>query len=99
MPEVFDCEDNAYASNTRTILRKIMENSGSELEPWLGFEQEYTLLAYLADQITAFLRLKDPGCGVSSTRVCGRSSAQEYTKVYIDARLMIFGINTKVMLG
>ncbi len=103
MCEVFDCEGNAHASDTRAILRKIMKNGGNELEPWLGFEQEYTLFKDSRPfgwPDNGFPPPQGPFyCGVGSTRVCGRSFVEEHTKACIDAGLMICGINAEVMLG
>src|SRR5215470_685428 len=42
--EVFNADGSAHATNTRAGLRLIMDAGGAQAEPWIGFEQEYTLL-------------------------------------------------------
>ena len=41
--EVMNPDVSVHESNKRAILRKIMENGGKAQEPWMGFEQEYTM--------------------------------------------------------
>lgn len=101
--EVMNPDGTAHSSNTRATLRQIMENGGAEHEPWIGFEQEYTLF-----QGTKPLGWPDRGypapqgpfyCGVGADEVFGRNFIEEHTQACIDADLMLFGTNAEVMPG
>ena len=41
--EVRNADGSAHHSNQRSKLRESIDNASSELDPWVGFEQEYTL--------------------------------------------------------
>ena len=41
--EVEDANGRPHDSNQRAKFRAVLEAGGSALDPWLGFEQEYTL--------------------------------------------------------
>lgn len=102
--EVFNQDgETPHPSNKRAWLREIMENGGAEHEPWIGFEQEYTLF----DGLTP-LGWPDHGypapqgpfyCGVGADEAFGRNMIEEHTKACLTAGLMIFGINAEVMPG
>jgi glutamine synthetase len=92
-----------HSSNTRARLRQIMANGAAELEPWLGFEQEYTLFngpqplgwperGYPAPQGPFY-------CGVGADEVFGRHLVEQHAQACLDADLMIFGTNAEVMPG
>ena len=40
-------DGTVHESNKRAILRKVMEDGGETQEPWMGFEQEYTMFKKL----------------------------------------------------
>ena len=43
MCEVYSPDDKPHPSNTRAKLRDAIENATDCVDPWIGFEQEYTL--------------------------------------------------------
>lgn len=101
--EVMSSDGKPHPSNKRAKLRTLMEKFGDEHEPWLGFEQEYTLFrgqqplgwpdrGYPAPQGPFY-------CGVGADEVFGRHLVEEHTAACIDAGLMIYGTNAEVMPG
>lgn len=100
--EVLNPDSTPHVSNKRAVLRKIMESAKSQ-EPWIGFEQEYTLF-----RGTQPLGWPDRGypapqgpfyCGVGADEVFGRDMVEEHTQACINANLMIYGTNAEVMPG
>lgn len=100
--EVYDTNGTPHSTNKRAQLRKILEQY-KEHEPWIGFEQEYTLFkgshplgwpdrGYPAAQGPFY-------CGVGADEVFGRPLIEEHTQACIKAGLMIFGTNAEVMPG
>ncbi len=101
--EVFNADHTPHSTNKRAWLRQIMQNGGAEHEPWVGYEQEYTLL-----QGTTPLGWPEHGfpapqgpfyCGVGADKAFGRGLIEEHTQACLDAGLMIFGANAEVMPG
>ena len=45
MCEVFNPDGTPHSTNGRARLRAALANGGAEQDPWIGFEQEYTLFA------------------------------------------------------
>ena len=101
--EVFLPNGKPHPSNTRAKLRNILSQVGNEVEPWFGFEQEYTLFqgstplgwpsnGYPAPQGPFY-------CGVGADEVYGRELITEHTEACIASDLMIFGTNAEVMPG
>lgn len=92
-----------HPSNTRAKLRKLMKKYGKKFEPWVGFEQEYTLFkgsrplgwpegGYPAPQGPFY-------CGIGADEVYGRDLVEDHTQACIEAGLMIAGTNAEVMPG
>lgn len=103
MCEVFTPDGTPHATNHRAKLRTIMDNGGKDHDPWIGFEQEYTLMkgrtplgwpdgGYPAPQGPFY-------CGVGADEVFGRELVDEHTQACLDAGLMLFGTNAEVMPG
>lgn len=101
--EVMQPNGEPHPSNKRAKLRDLLDNGGKEHEPWIGFEQEYTLF-----RGTTPLGWPDRGypapqgpfyCGVGADEVFGRKLVEEHTQACIDAGLMMFGVNAEVMPG
>lgn len=101
--EVLHADGTPHPTNKRAQLRQLMKEVGAEYEPWIGFEQEYTLF-----QGVQPLGWPDRGypapqgpfyCGVGADEVFGRELVEEHTQACIDANLMIFGTNAEVMPG
>ncbi len=101
--EVYDVDGTPHESNTRALLRKVLEAGGYEQDPWLGFEQEYTLFNGrnpLGWPENGYPRPQGPFyCGVGSDRVHGRELVEEHMSACIDAGLIIYGVNAEVMPG
>lgn len=101
MCEVFDADDKPHATNGRSILRKIKEQVEAEYEPWIGFEQEYTLLSGrtpLGWPANGYPEPQGPFyCGVGTDKVYGREISEEHARLCVEAGLTIFGTNAEVM--
>jgi len=100
--EVNDADKKVHASNIRARMRKMLDCLGEAVDPWLGFEQEYTLFRDVRS-------LEVPGngvpgsqgsyyCGVGSENVYGRKLAEAHARTCIDAGILIYGMNA-VMPG
>ncbi len=101
--EVLNPDGSPHISNKRTRLVQLMEHGGNVYQPWLGFEQEYTLFrgqqplgwpdrGYPAPQGPFY-------CGVGADEVFGRHLVEEHAQACIDAGLMLYGTNAEVMPG
>ena len=101
--EVFITDERPHPTNTRAKLRHLIQQCQKEQDPWIGFEQEYTLFkkrtplgwpegGYPAPQGPFY-------CGVGADEVFGRDLAQDHTDACIDAGIMLFGTNAEVMPG
>lgn len=101
--EVLNADYTPHATNKRARLREVMENGGYEQDPWIGFEQEYTL--FKGTQPLGWPERGYPApqgpfyCGVGADEVFGRRMIEKHTQACIDANLMIFGTNAEVMPG
>ena len=99
--EVFAEDGTPHDSNARAKLRTVLNTGGSSAEPWIGFEQEYTLLQAerpLGWPETGYPRPQGPYyCGVGPEQVYGRELVENHLKACIDAGLYIYGINAEVM--
>jgi glutamine synthetase len=101
--EVLNPDGTPHPTNKRARLRKIMERGGADHDPWVGFEQEYTLF-----QGARPLGWPDGGypapqgpfyCGVGADEAFGRPLVEDHTRACIEAGIMIFGVNAEVMPG
>ena len=92
-----------HPSNHRAQLVRLMNSGAADLEPWMGFEQEYTLFhgskplgwpegGYPAPQGPFY-------CGIGADEAFGRPLVESHTQACIDAGLLIFGTNAEVMPG
>jgi len=101
--EVMNTDGTPHESNKRAKLIQLMSNGGKAHDPWIGFEQEYTLFngvqplgwperGYPAPQGPFY-------CGIGADEVFGRNLAEEHAQACIDAELMLFGTNAEVMPG
>lgn len=102
--EVFNPDGiTPHSTNKRAILRKLMENGAAEFDPWIGFEQEYTL--FRGTQPLGWPERGYPApqgpfyCGVGADEVFGRHLIEKHTKACLDAGIMIHGVNAEVMPG
>ncbi|PIZ04057.1 MAG: glutamine synthetase [Gammaproteobacteria bacterium CG_4_10_14_0_8_um_filter_38_16] len=100
--EVFNPDYTPHHTNKRAQLRAVMEKA-NQLEPWIGFEQEYTL--FKGNQPLGWPDRGYPApqgpfyCGVGADEVFGRELVEAHAQLCIDANLMIYGTNAEVMPG
>lgn len=103
MCEVFNADESVHESNSRAQLRSVLKAGGQAHNPWIGFEQEYTLFernlplgwpehGYPAPQGPYY-------CGVGTEQIFGREIAEDHGKLCVDAGLLFYGINAEVMPG
>lgn len=101
MCEVFHIDGTPVPSNTRALLRKQLANCEADLDPWIGFEQEYTFFQNgkpLGWPQVGLPEAQGPYyCGVGTGRVFGRQIVEEHMALCLEAGLMFFGINAEVM--
>lgn len=112
--EVLDSEGNPHDTNSRSTLRDTLKTKVSDdflniteiknLEPWFGFEQEYTLykgsqpLGFPTDR--RFPAAQGPYyCGVGSDEVAGRNIVEKHLVSCLEIGLSIQGVNAEVMPG
>lgn len=103
MTEVLNADNTPHVTNHRAGLARVMNVAAHGQDPWIGFEQEYTL--FRADRPLGWPENGYPApqgpfyCGVGSNRVFGRALVEAHGKACIAAGLMIYGINAEVMPG
>jgi len=101
--EVQNADGGAHASNRRATLRAVMAKIEVGTDPWVGFEQEYTL--YRDGRPLGFPSNGFPGpqgpyyCGAGVDRAFGRDIVEAHAKACVDAGLRIYGLNAEVMPG
>ena len=102
--EVLNGDGTPHESNTRSKLRKVLEDGAEDHEAWFGFEQEYTLyegrrpLGWPTDGVPS--RPQGPYyCGIGADEVAGRPLVEAHLKACLDAGIKIYGVNAEVMLG
>ncbi len=101
--EVLNPDGTPHETNKRRELEALMKKQGSQHEPWIGFEQEYTLykgrkplgwpdFGYPAPQGPFY-------CSVGAEVAFGRDLAEEHLNKCMEANLMVYGLNAEVMPG
>ncbi len=101
--EVLNPDGTPHSSNKRATLVKLMEQGGKEQDPWIGFEQEYTL--FQGQQPLGWPERGYPApqgpfyCGVGADEVFGRNLVDEHAQACLAAGLMLYGTNAEVMPG
>lgn len=100
--EVLDPDGTPHATNTRAHLRQALQTANGA-EPWIGFEQEYTLFANgtpLGWPVNGYPEPQGPFyCGVGADRMFGRTLVESHVAACIDAGVMLYGVNAEVMPG
>ena len=101
--EVYNVDGVPHASNSRAILRHMLQHGGEKHDFWIGFEQEYTLyrgMKPLGWPSEGYPAPQGPYyCGVGADVAFGRQFVELHTQACIDAGLMMYGINAEVMPG
>ena len=101
--EVMNPNGSIHKSNKRALLRKVLENGGAKAEPWLGFEQEYTMFKKnipLGWPEHGFPGMQGPYyCGVGSEQIFGRKLADQHRTACLEAGILYYGMNAEVMPG
>ncbi|MEM1451617.1 MAG: glutamine synthetase beta-grasp domain-containing protein [Planctomycetota bacterium] len=101
--EVLDADGTPHASDTRAALAALMAGGAGALEPWIGFEQGYTL--FDGEQPLGWPDGYQPVaqgpfyCGVGAHRAFGRSLVEEHAAACIEAGLMLHGTHAEAMPG
>jgi len=101
--EVQDPDGSVHKSNTRSVLREALDKGGNKFEPWIGFEQEYTI--FKRNKPLGWPEHGSPApqgpyyCGVGSEQIFGREIAVEHAHACIEADLIYYGMNAEVMPG
>ena len=101
--EVQNADGSAHATNRRATLRTVLAAIDPDTDPWVGFEQEYTL--YRDGRPLGFPSNGFPGpqgpyyCGAGADRVYGRDLVEAHAQACLDAGLRIHGLNAEVMPG
>jgi glutamine synthetase len=101
--EVMNPDGTAHRSNRRARLRHVLSAAGANAEPWIGFEQEYTI--YRGGRPLGFPEGGYPApqgpyyCSVGADRAFGRDLADAHARACVEAGLMLYGINAEVMPG
>lgn len=101
--EVQNADGSPHATNKRATLRAVMASIDDGVDPWVGFEQEYTL--YQNGRPLGFPANGFPGpqgpyyCGVGVDRVFGRDLVEAHAKACLEAGVRIYGLNAEVMPG
>ena len=104
MCEVLTRDGLPHETNTRYVLRDILERGADLEDAYFGFEQEYTMFN-LKNRPLGWPNSGEPGpqgpyyCGAGGGRVAGRDLVNAHYQACIDAGLLIYGINAEVMLG
>lgn len=104
MCEVFTGEGKTHISNSRAQLREVLDAGAAKHDPWIGFEQEYTL--FKKNEVLGWPEHGSPQhpqgpyyCGVGADKVAGRELVERHAQACVDAGLMFYGVNAEVMLG
>ena len=104
MCEVFNKDGNPHPTNSRAVLREVLEKGANREDALFGFEQEYTLFDR-AGRPLGWPESGYPGpqgpyyCAAGTDRVAGRDLVEAHLQACLDAGLLIYGINAEVMLG
>lgn len=105
MCEVMNPDGTPHASNSRAQLRAVLEAGAAKDDPWIGFEQEYTLFNKETRSPLGWPRNGYPAaqgpyyCGVGADEVFGRELAEAHAEACIDAGILYYGMNAEVMPG
>ncbi len=101
--EVYNGDDLPHESNTRADLRSVLAGGAAKDDPWVGFEQEYTLFSGgspLGWPDNGYPEPQGPFyCGNGSDRAFGRDLVEAHASACLSADLLLYGTNAEVMPG
>ncbi|MEM9208494.1 MAG: glutamine synthetase beta-grasp domain-containing protein [Pseudomonadota bacterium] len=101
--DVRNPDGSAHASNQRSVLQDRLAAADPDLNPWFGFEQEYTLLRDgrpLGFPVDGYPAPQGPYyCGVGAANVFGRDIVEAHAQACVDAGVRLYGVNAEVMPG
>lgn len=102
--EVNNPDGTPHATNHRAVLRNILDAGGSQLESWIGFEQEYTMFVKQGSPLgwpeNGYPAPQGPFyCGVGADVAFGREIAEAHMDACIESGLLVYGVNAEVMPG
>jgi glutamine synthetase len=101
--EVLNPDYTPHESNKRARLAELMHRFGKHSDPWIGFEQEFTL--FNGQQPLGWPERGYPApqgpfyCGVGADEVFGRNLIEKHAQACLDAGLMLYGTKAEVMPG
>lgn len=101
MCEVLTPKGDPHESNSRAQLRAVLDAGAGAQDPWIGFEQEYTL--FRGRNPLGWPDNGYPGpqgpyyCGVGAEEIFGRDVPEDHAQLCLDAGLMYYGLNAEVM--
>jgi glutamine synthetase len=101
--EVNNADGTTHESNRRAPMRSVVADAGIEIDPWLGFEQEYTM--FRDGRPLGFPEEGFPVpqgsyyCGSGNETAFGRDVVEEHAMACISAGVLIYGMNADVMPG
>lgn len=101
--EVLYPNKKVHESNTRAALREMLQKIPAEAEPWVGFEQEYTM--YSEGRPLGWPEDGEPPaqgpyyCSVGANVAYGRHLARAHMQACAEANLSLCGANAEVMIG
>ncbi len=101
--EVFDTDMNPHPTNTRALLRSVVEKYGHH-DCWFGMEQEYTFMKPdgrpLGFPAGGYPHPQGPYyCGVGGSQIYGRDIVEHHFEACLKIGLGVSGINAEVMPG
>lgn len=104
MCEVYNADgETPHESNSRAQLRAVLDAGAQAQNPWLGFEQEYTLFQDgkpIGFPENGEARPQGPYyCAVGADNIMGREVAEAHADLCLQTDLMFYGINAEVMPG
>jgi glutamine synthetase len=98
--EVFYHNGDAHGTNNRYTLHSV---DVGDSDPWIGFEQEFTLLHPISKEpLGMLLQPEEQGqyyCGVGRQNTVGRDVMKDFEEACIVAGVDLDGINAEVMPG
>lgn len=102
MCETFNADGSPNRTNYRYALQELLQ-SHFELEPWVGFEQEFFIMKNgrpMGWPVSGSPHRQGPYyCGVGGSKVAGREIIERHLQACLEAGIGITGINAEVALG